>query len=69
MLLEKPVSGPVEQIGYESDNLRFATAVTEFGMILRDSEFKGNATLETAINLAGKARGADEEGYVLSLSE
>lgn len=63
MLLEKPVSGPVELAGDESDNLRFAAAVTEFGMILRESEFKGISTLEGAINLAGGARGEDEEGY------
>jgi Ca-activated chloride channel homolog len=63
MLLEKPVSGPVERIGNESGNLRFAAAVTEFGMILRQSEFKGSSTLESAISLAGGARGEDEEGY------
>jgi Ca-activated chloride channel family protein len=63
MLFDKPVTGPVEAIGNESDNLRFAAAVSEFGMILRGSEFKGNSTLESAINLAGRARGEDEEGY------
>jgi Ca-activated chloride channel family protein len=63
MLLDKPVNGPVKKSGNESDNLRFTAAVAEFGMILRGSEFKGSATLESAINLAGKARGEDEEGY------
>jgi Ca-activated chloride channel family protein len=63
MLLDKPVKGPVEKSGHESDNLRFTAAVAEFGMILRGSEFKGSATLETAINLASGARGEDEEGY------
>jgi Ca-activated chloride channel family protein len=63
MLLEKPVSEPVDQAGHESDNLKFAAAVTEFGMILRESEFKGSSTLKSAINLAGEARGEDEEGY------
>jgi Ca-activated chloride channel family protein len=63
MLLDKPVNGPVEKSGNESDNLRFTAAVAEFGLILRGSEFKGSATLESAINLAGMARGEDEEGY------
>jgi Ca-activated chloride channel family protein len=63
MLLEKPVKGGVKEIGYASENLRFAAAISEFGMILRSSEFKGNSTLESAINLAGGARGEDEEGY------
>ncbi|MBA4322117.1 MAG: hypothetical protein C0408_04805, partial [Odoribacter sp.] len=62
-LMEKPVRGPVKEIEYASDNLRFATAVSEFGMVLRNSEFKGTATLESAISLAGRARGEDEEGY------
>jgi Ca-activated chloride channel family protein len=63
MLLEKPVKGGVNEIGYASENMRFAAAISEFGMILRSSEFKGNSSLESAINLAGGARGEDEEGY------
>jgi Ca-activated chloride channel homolog len=63
MLLEKPVKGPVEGLTYASDNLCFAAAVSEFGMILRNSEFKGSSTLENAISLAGKSRGEDEDGY------
>ncbi|MCJ7447246.1 MAG: von Willebrand factor type A domain-containing protein [Bacteroidales bacterium] len=63
MLLEKPVKSYGDEIEGASENLRFAAAVAEFGMILRDSEFKGNATLESSINLASRARGQDEEGY------
>jgi Ca-activated chloride channel family protein len=62
-LLEKPVKGGVKEIIYASENLRFAAAVTEFGMLLRNSEFKGNTTFEGAIKLANSARGEDEEGY------
>ena len=63
MLLEKPVRGYAKEIEETSDNLRFAAAVSEFGMILRNSEFKGNATLEGASKLARSARGEDEDGY------
>lgn len=63
MLLEKPVKGYINDIEDCSDNLRFAAAVSEFGMILRNSEFKGNATLEGAAKLARSARGDDEDGY------
>jgi Ca-activated chloride channel homolog len=63
MLLEKPVGGSAKEMDATSDNLRFAAAVTEFGMILRRSEFKGNATLEGASELARSARGDDEDGY------
>jgi Ca-activated chloride channel family protein len=63
MLLEKPVKGNVKEIEEASDNLKFAAAVSEFGMVLRESEFKGNATLEGASNLARSSRGEDEDGY------
>jgi len=63
MLLEKPVSGYINELENASDNLRFAAAVSEFGMILRNSEFKANSTLEGAARLAVSARGEDEDGY------
>jgi Ca-activated chloride channel family protein len=63
MLLEKPVRDYVNDIEDASENLRFAAAVSEFGMILRNSEFKGNSTLEEAAKLAKSSRGNDEEGY------
>jgi Ca-activated chloride channel family protein len=63
MLMEKPVRGPVKGIENASENLRFAAAVSEFGMLLRASEFKGNSTMDNAIVLASGARGEDEEGY------
>jgi len=63
MLLEKAVKDFGEEIENTSDNLRFAAAVVEFGMILRESEFKGNATLDGAAKLASSAKGNDEDGY------
>jgi Ca-activated chloride channel family protein len=63
MLFEKPVRGYINDLSDESDNLKFAAAVTEFGMILRNSEFKGNATLSSAASLARSSRGGDEDGY------
>jgi Ca-activated chloride channel family protein len=63
MLLEKPVRDAADDIEGASENLRFAAAVAEFGMILRESEFKGSATLEGAVRLARSARGEDEDGY------
>jgi Ca-activated chloride channel homolog len=63
MLLEKPVRGYINDVKDASDNLKFAAAVSEFGMILRNSEFKGNSTLESAALLAKSARGNDDDGY------
>ena len=63
MLMEKSVKDYINDLEDASENLRFAAAVSEFGMILRDSEFKGSSTLEQAEKLARSARGEDEEGY------
>jgi Ca-activated chloride channel family protein len=63
MLLEKPVKSTAYDIEGASENLRFAAAVAEFGMILRESEFKGSSSLESAAKLAKSARGEDEDGY------
>lgn len=46
-----------------SENFRFAAAVVQFGMLLRDSEFKGDASYQSVINLAKEAKGKDEYGY------
>ena len=46
-----------------SDNFRFAAAVAEFGMLLRDSEFKQNSSYDQLIELASSSLGKDKEGY------
>ncbi|MDH4036217.1 MAG: von Willebrand factor type A domain-containing protein [Candidatus Krumholzibacteria bacterium] len=46
-----------------SDNFRFAAAVAEFGMVLRNSPEKGSATMEQVIATARAARGEDVHGY------
>ena len=63
MLFERAVKEPGDEIEEASENLRFAAAVAEFGMVLRESEFKGSSTLEGAARLAASARGEDEDGY------
>lgn len=42
---------------------RFATAVAEFGLVLRESPYRANATCSSAIQRAEAARGKDQEGY------
>jgi Ca-activated chloride channel family protein len=62
-LLTKVVTGPVRKIGDASADLRFAASVAEFGMLLKNSEFAGECTFDTAAALARSAGGDDEEGY------
>ena len=49
--------------GEASANLRFAAAVAEFGMLLRDSEHKGTASFAHALELGRGAAGKDAEGF------
>jgi len=62
-LLEYPVKEKKLSIDASSDNFRFAAAVAEFGMLLRNSEFKSKASFNNVLVLARKSKGADEEGY------
>jgi Ca-activated chloride channel family protein len=55
---DKPVT-----LNSTSTDFRFAAAVAEFGMLLRDSQFKQHSTYDQAIKMARAAKGDDSEGY------
>lgn len=46
-----------------SDNFQFSAAVASFGMLLKDSEFKGNTSFQKIENWALNSLGKDEYGY------
>lgn len=46
-----------------SDNFRFSAAVASFGMLLRNSDFKGETSVDSIVKLAKHAKGEDENGY------
>jgi Ca-activated chloride channel homolog len=46
-----------------SDNFRFAAAVANFAMLLRNSEYKGNTNYTKVLAIANAAVGTDVEGY------
>jgi Ca-activated chloride channel family protein len=62
-LIETAVADNARTLEQTSENFRFSAAVAEFGMFLRDSEFKGSTSLETTLNLAKNSLGKDDEGY------
>lgn len=59
LIVEKVEAGKTES----TNNLMFASAVAEFGMLLRESEFKGNATFADVLRRAKSSAGLDEYGY------
>jgi len=52
-----------EPDGHSSDNFRFSAAVAGFGMLLRESEFKGSITYGHVLSLARGSKGTDKDGY------
>ncbi len=61
--VEIPVRGKVLDLEDTSDNFRFSASIAEFGLILRNSEYKEDASMEQVLTMARGARGEDEEGY------
>lgn len=61
-LLEQVVRVPGDRV-QPSDDFTFSAAVASFGMLLRDSAFKGEATTARVLRLAREARGEDPHGY------
>ena len=51
-----------ELLSPPAEDLRFAAAVAAFGMVLRDSEHRGTATLDQVLSLARGAEGEDPNG-------
>ena len=62
-LLEVPLLDNQIAFNQTSDNFRFASAVASYGMLLRDSKFKGNADFDFVKATALNAKGKDVEGY------
>lgn len=62
-LLEFPLKQEPMRFGQASENLRFASAVAAFGMLLRNSEHRGGATMSAVEEIASAALGKDPHGY------
>ncbi len=62
-LLSVGVLDANKSIQMASENLRFASAVAQFGLILRDSRYKGNASFGNINSLAQNALGGDLKNY------
>ncbi len=62
-LLEFVVKDKILSLKKTSNNFRFSAAIAGFGMLLRDSKFKGDITYKSLIKLAKDAKGKDNFGY------
>jgi len=62
LLQHEVVAGPVA-ISSASESMRFVAAVTGFGLITRESEYKGNVDKQLVLDLANGARSFDPGGW------
>jgi Ca-activated chloride channel family protein len=62
-LISTPVIDQDVLLSKTSNDFRFSAAVAEFGMLLRNSEFKGTSNYYNVVALAEGAKGKDKEGY------
>jgi Ca-activated chloride channel family protein len=62
-LMTVPVKDEQKQLQFTSANFRFAAAVAEFGMLLRNSSFRQLSSYKEVISMAKNALDTDKEGY------
>jgi Ca-activated chloride channel family protein len=62
-MFSKTVGTDIKNAGEPTDRFRFSASVAAFGMILRNSSYKGTATVADVIALASNSRGTDPDGY------
>ncbi len=58
--VENSIAKPIDTA---SNNLKFAAAVTAYGMNLRNSPYKGSSNFGSVLELANQSKGADLDGY------
>lgn len=63
VLIEKGITSESSNWKSASENYRFSAAVAGFGLLLRDSEYKGSLTYESVIGMAKNSSAYDPHGY------
>jgi Ca-activated chloride channel family protein len=62
-LLSFPLVDREQAFARAAVDFRFAAAVASFGMILRNSPYKGTATIDSVLSMAEDSLGSDRNGY------
>lgn len=63
ILMTETIPNTALALAQNSDNFRFSAAVAGFGMLLRNSEYKGSITYDEVLSMARGAKGTDSDGY------
>ena len=62
-LLQFPVKDDGKRFGQADQDFRFAASVAQFGMLLRNSQFKGDSNYAALLEIATEAAAGDKSGY------
>jgi Ca-activated chloride channel family protein len=62
-LIVETMSDSDQRFDDASEDLMFSAAVVEFGLLLRDSKFKGTSHYSHVVDAATRGKGKDNEGY------
>ncbi len=62
-LIEERVNTTKQTLSEFSEDFKFISAITAWSLLLRDSEFKGNASIKMVLDLAKNGKGSDPYGY------
>lgn len=63
ILIEKNLENKLADWKLLSNDFKFSAAVASWGMLLRDSEYKGTATYDLILEWAKEGKGEDKNGY------
>ncbi len=63
VLLEQKLTDNPQKFTASSEDFRFSAAVTGFGLLLRNSQYKGKANYAQIVKMAKSALGKDPEGH------
>jgi Ca-activated chloride channel family protein len=62
-LIVRHLNGKSIPLTKSSNNFKFSAAVAEFGLLLRNSKHKANASFKHVIQLSKNSKGQDDHGY------
>lgn len=63
ILIEKNLANSITGWNELSKDYKFSAAVASYGMLLRNSEYRGTATYDQVITWANEGKGSDNNGY------
>ena len=63
ILIEKNLANAITGWNELSKDYKFSAAVASYGMLLRNSEYRGTATYDQVISWANEGKGSDNNGY------